>query len=60
MNAESLHCLAIIQFGKGAVTDKRGCNVIGNSLVRVEVARTPGNYGGDFFVEIPRCSASIT
>jgi len=31
--------------------DERGCNVIGESLVRGEVARTlPGNYGGDFFV----------
>src|SRR5262245_11940892 len=33
------------------MTDKRGCQVIGDSLLRGEVARTlPGNYGGDFFV----------
>src|SRR5262245_11337619 len=51
VNAESLHGLTIVQFGKSAMTDKRGCQVIGDSLLRGEVARTlPGNYGGNFFV----------
>ena len=51
VNAECLNGLPVIQFGKEAVTDKRGCNVISDSFVRGEVARTlPGNYRGDFFV----------
>ena len=61
VNAECLNGLPVIQFGKSAVTDKRGCNVKGESLVRGEVARTlSGNYRGDFSSEMPRCSASIT
>ena len=45
VNAECLNGLPVIQFGKSAVTDKRGCNVKGESLVRGEVARTlSGNF----------------
>jgi hypothetical protein len=33
VNAEFLNGVSVVQFGKSAVTDKRGCNVLGHSLV---------------------------
>jgi hypothetical protein len=43
--------VSVVQFGKSAVTDKRGCNVLGHSLVMGQVTRTlPGYDGSDLVV----------